>query len=108
MYLLLLIYYTRADCGIECNNNTLCSLGNTGLSGIYGGLIGSVWITCIGRTILFYILSLRAARILHNKMFDTVIRTPVLFFDTNPVGGCGLFNMSASVDVCLFYRENSQ
>ena len=38
------------------------------------------------RTILFFILVLRASRLLHNKMFGAVLRAPVLFFDTNPVG----------------------
>ena len=38
------------------------------------------------RSFLFYALSLRAARTLHNRMFSSVIRGPVLFFDTNPIG----------------------
>ncbi len=63
--------------------------------GIYGGLVGSVWILAIARTVLFYIILLRASTLSHNKMFISVLRSPVLFFDTNPVG------MS-----CVFYNNN--
>lgn len=34
---------------------------------------------------MFHIL-VNAARTLHNKMFQSVLRTPVLFFDRNPIG----------------------
>ena len=40
----------------------------------------------VGRTTLFFVLVLRSSRLLHNKMFATVLRAPVLFFDTNPSG----------------------
>ena len=55
---------------------------------IYGVLVGSVWILAIARTVLFYIILLRASTLSHNKMFISVLRSPVLFFDTNPVGMC--------------------
>ena len=38
------------------------------------------------RAILTFLTCLAAARNLHNKMFKSVLRTPILFFDTNPVG----------------------
>ena len=41
---------------------------------------------CIARNILFYDVLLRAAIKLHYKMFISVIRSPILFFDTVPVG----------------------
>ncbi len=61
-------------------------LDTQSLIGIYAGLVGSVWIFSIGRVVLFYFLLLKASRHLHNNMFIAVIRSPILFFDTNPVG----------------------
>ena len=31
-------------------------------------------------------LFLRASQVLHNKMFKCIIRAPIYFFDTNPIG----------------------
>ena len=69
-----------------CQNNSENSLDVNVCIGIYGGIIGTVWILAIARTVLFYVILLRAATILHNKMFKSVLHSPVLFFDTNPVG----------------------
>ena len=80
----------RADCDSAVDvNRSLCSLNDKQRIGIYGGLVGSVIFTCICRYLLFFILALRAARILHNRMFESVLRAPVLFFDTNPIGEFG-------------------
>ena len=38
------------------------------------------------RAILTYLICLSASRNLHNKMFKTILRVPILFFDTNPIG----------------------
>ena len=38
------------------------------------------------RAVLCYLVILAASRSLHNKMLTAVLRAPVLFFDTNPVG----------------------
>lgn len=38
------------------------------------------------RTILFFILLINAARVVHNRMFAKVLRAPVRFFDTNAIG----------------------
>ena len=54
--------------------------------GVYGGLTGAVILLSFTRVFLFFVLLLRASRLLHNKMFAAVLRAPVLFFDTNPVG----------------------
>ena len=35
---------------------------------------------------LSYVICLNASRNLHNKMFKAILRAPILFFDTNPVG----------------------
>ena len=54
--------------------------------GIYGGIVGTSGVLITSRTILCYLLCFAAARSLHNKMFKSLLRAPVLFFDTNPVG----------------------
>uniref|UniRef100_A0A670YU83 Multidrug resistance-associated protein 4 n=1 Tax=Pseudonaja textilis TaxID=8673 RepID=A0A670YU83_PSETE len=38
------------------------------------------------RSLLMFHILVNAARTLHNKMFQSVLRTPVLFFDRNPIG----------------------
>jgi len=54
--------------------------------GIYGGIVFIAIILVFSKTILNYLFCISASRNLHNKMFRSILRTPVLFFDTNPVG----------------------
>jgi len=54
--------------------------------GIYGGVVGSAISIVMLRAILSFLICLAAARNLHNKMFKSMLRAQVLFFDTNPVG----------------------
>ena len=53
---------------------------------IYGGIVSSSIFFVFLRAILSFLICLAAARHLHNKMFKSILRSPVLFFDTNPVG----------------------
>ena len=54
--------------------------------GIYGSLvIGTLLLTTIVSFFFFYTL-LRASQILHDKMTTAVIKSPVIFFDTNSAG----------------------
>ena len=78
------IVYLRATCG--SNTNGSCNLTTNQRIGVYGGLTASLILTGVGRTTLFFVLVLRSSRLLHNKMFASVLRAPVLFFDTNPSG----------------------
>ena len=45
----------------------------------------------IFRSLLFYVVIVNASRVLHNRMFGSVLRAPMRFFDTNPSG---------MIDVC--------
>ena len=54
--------------------------------GIYGGIVAFTVFVVTMRAILCYLVILAASRSIHNKMLTAVLRTPVLFFDTNPVG----------------------
>ena len=79
--------HCRADCDSETDlNRSTCSLTDNQRIGIYGGLLGSLTILAVLRTILFFILMLNASRVVHNRMFARVLKAPILFFDTNPVG----------------------
>ena len=83
----------RTSGGESCSSDT----GNSSLDdsydlstnqriGIYGGIISTSITLVFSRTILSFLICLAAARHLHNKMFKAILRAPVLFFDTNPVG----------------------
>ncbi|KAK3741179.1 hypothetical protein QZH41_012627, partial [Actinostola sp. cb2023] len=54
--------------------------------GIYGGLVGGSFIMAAISTILMFAALLRSSEKLHDKMTLAVLKSPVLFFDTNPVG----------------------
>ncbi|CAF1101378.1 unnamed protein product [Adineta ricciae] len=53
---------------------------------IYSGIVILFIVISLFRTILIQYMFLNASRILHNKMFHRIIRTPIEFFDTNPIG----------------------
>ena len=63
-----------------------CPLSDTKRMAVYGALVLNVLLVNLLRGILFYIICINASRVLHNRMFRTILRTPVLFFDTNPSG----------------------
>lgn len=46
----------------------------------------STIIITIIKAVFSYVTCLNASRNLHNKMFKAILRAPILFFDTNPVG----------------------
>ena len=54
--------------------------------GIYGGIVAIAILVIIMRVVLCYLVILAASRSIHSKMLTAVLRAPVLFFDTNPVG----------------------
>ena len=74
----------RATC--NTSNESICNLTVNQFIGVYGGLTGAVILFSCARTLVFVLLILRSSRLLHDKMFAAILRSPVLFFDTNPVG----------------------
>ena len=54
--------------------------------GIYGGIVAFTVFVVTMRAVLCYLVILAASHSIHNKMLTAVLRTPVLFFDTNPIG----------------------
>ncbi|XP_008142219.2 ATP-binding cassette sub-family C member 4 isoform X1 [Eptesicus fuscus] len=54
--------------------------------GIYSGLTASTVIFGIARSLLVFYVLVNSSQTLHNKMFESILRAPVLFFDRNPIG----------------------
>lgn len=85
---------------IRARTSDSCSLINSTLSerfceydltanqriAIYGAIVTSAIIFSFLRGYLYLFVVLRTSRKLHNKMFAAILRAPVYFFDTNPVG----------------------
>lgn len=55
---------------------------------IYGEIVGGAITMAILKAVMTMLICLSAACSLHDKMFKSTLRAPVLFFDTNPVGMC--------------------
>ena len=53
---------------------------------IYSACAASAIVLSFTRAILFYFICVNASRVLHNRMFASVLGAPVRFFDTNPIG----------------------
>lgn len=54
----------------------LCSSGLTGATIIFGFM----------RSLFMFNALVSSAETLHNRMFNSILRTPVRFFDINPIG----------------------
>ncbi|XP_008297174.1 multidrug resistance-associated protein 4-like [Stegastes partitus] len=54
--------------------------------GIYSGLTAAAVVFGYIRSLIIFNRLVRSGQTLHNSMFSTVLRTPVHFFDVNPVG----------------------
>ena len=83
-------YLLRSDCSIQSAvNSTTCLLTTTERVLVYSGLNGSLFILTIIEAVLLCVLFVRSSQILHNRMFSHVLRAPIHFFDTNPIGKLG-------------------
>ena len=78
------------SCSVEVENmsfeNSSVNLGTHQRIGIYSSIVGGAVTIVALRAILTFLICLAAARNLHDKMFRSILRAPILFFDTNPVG----------------------
>ncbi|XP_060250617.1 ATP-binding cassette sub-family C member 4-like isoform X4 [Ovis aries] len=54
--------------------------------GVYSGLTVSTILFGITRSLLIFYILVNSSRTLHNKMLETILRAPVLFFNRNPIG----------------------
>ncbi|KAJ7389918.1 hypothetical protein OS493_028381 [Desmophyllum pertusum] len=53
---------------------------------IYGSLVGGAFILSIMRAIALLNVMINSSKHLHNSMLSAILKAPVLFFDTNPIG----------------------
>ena len=53
---------------------------------IYGGLVAGAFFLTLARAMLCLNALINSSKNLHNSMLAAVLKAPVLFFDTNPVG----------------------
>ncbi|KAB0345155.1 hypothetical protein FD754_022081 [Muntiacus muntjak] len=53
---------------------------------VYSGLTVSTVFFGITRSLLIFYILVNSSRTLHNKMLETILRVPVLFFSRNPIG----------------------
>ena len=53
---------------------------------IYGGLVAASFILGMIRAYIFFLICLRCSERLHDKMVVALLKAPVFFFDSNPVG----------------------
>ncbi|XP_059490469.1 ATP-binding cassette sub-family C member 4-like [Neocloeon triangulifer] len=53
---------------------------------IYSGLLIALFVTAISRSLVFYIVAMKASRGMHDKMFNAIVHTPMHFFSWNPAG----------------------
>ncbi|XP_010629028.1 multidrug resistance-associated protein 4 isoform X1 [Fukomys damarensis] len=54
--------------------------------GIYAGLTVATVLFGIARSLLVFYVLVNSSQALHNKMFESILKAPVLFFDRNPIG----------------------
>ncbi|CAK6978679.1 ATP-binding cassette sub-family C member 4-like isoform X1 [Scomber scombrus] len=71
---------------IESGRNTTQELNTDFYLGVYGGLTAATVIFGFFRNMLLFNVLVRCAQVLHNRMFNSILRTHVRFFDVNPIG----------------------
>lgn len=53
---------------------------------VYGVLVILVLILSASRAVFFFIVTMRASRNIHSRIFHCLLQAPMKFFDTNPTG----------------------
>uniref|UniRef100_A0A452RZL6 ATP binding cassette subfamily C member 4 (PEL blood group) n=1 Tax=Ursus americanus TaxID=9643 RepID=A0A452RZL6_URSAM len=93
VFLILLNIVAQVDTGIYALNVTVNGKENVTEKldlawylGIYSGLTVATVLFGIARSLLVFYVLVHSSQTLHNKMFESILRAPVLFFDRNPVG----------------------
>ncbi len=53
---------------------------------IFSALVGGLFVFSLVRTTAFFTVCMKSSIILHNRLFESVIRASISFFDNNPIG----------------------
>lgn len=53
---------------------------------LFSGLTAATILFGFMRSLILFDVLVRCAQSLHNRMFNSILRTPVHFFDVNPIG----------------------
>ena len=53
---------------------------------IYAGQMLALFVFSLFRGVLFFMLCMRSSVRLHDRLFNSVVRAPMSFFDNNPIG----------------------
>ena len=67
-------------------NKPMAEQGSFQNMAVYTGLVCGALFFGMLRSFLFYLASLSSAARLHDRMIVAILKSPVLFFDTNPLG----------------------
>uniref|UniRef100_A0A8C2LHR1 ATP-binding cassette, sub-family C member 4 n=2 Tax=Cricetulus griseus TaxID=10029 RepID=A0A8C2LHR1_CRIGR len=70
----------------NANGNVTETLDLHWYLGIYSGLTAITVLFGIARSLLVFYVLVKASQTLHNRMFESILKAPVLFFDRNPIG----------------------
>ena len=55
-------------------------------SATYFGIVSGSVALSLMKGLLFWFVCIHAGQVLHDRMFAAVLRAPIRFFDTNPIG----------------------
>lgn len=70
----------------NANGNVTGTLDLSWYLGIYTGLTAVTVLFGIARSLLVFYVLVNSSQTLHNRMFESILKAPVLFFDRNPIG----------------------
>lgn len=77
---------------VELNNGTNASVNLADnpdcefYLSVYASSILLILLTCVLRCFIFTETTMKASSVLHNDLFQKVLHSPMLFFETNPIG----------------------
>ncbi|XP_039649300.1 multidrug resistance-associated protein 4-like isoform X2 [Perca fluviatilis] len=71
---------------IQNGLNITAELNTDFYLGVFGGLTAAVIFFGFIRNIVLFNMLVRSAQSLHNRMFNSILKSPVHFFDVNPIG----------------------
>uniref|UniRef100_A0A8C8ZXR7 Multidrug resistance-associated protein 4 n=1 Tax=Prolemur simus TaxID=1328070 RepID=A0A8C8ZXR7_PROSS len=71
---------------VNGRENVTEKLDLTWYLGIYSGLTVATVLFGLARSLLVFHVLVNSSQTLHNRMFESILRAPVLFFDRNPIG----------------------